>query len=228
MSSTDSIEKGVDPRVSQFSDSTPEEKRILRKVDWNVLPILTILYLVSFLDRSNIGNAKLDGLTQDLHISNDAYLWTLTIYFFGYVLFEVPSNIVIKRVKPRVWLPTLMIAWGTVSTLMGLVHNFQGLLATRFFLGLTEAGLFPGVVWYLSMWYPRNLQHYRVSLFFSAASLSGAFGGILAFAIGKMSGIGGKGGWSWIFIIEGISTVGNTDDRTHDDRHRHDCLFPDP
>lgn len=177
---------------------TSEEKRILRKIDLNILPILTLLYLLSFLDRSNIANAKLEGLTTDLHISNNAYLWTLTIYFFGYVLFEIPSNIVLKRFTPRIWLPTLMILWGIVGVSMGLVHDFGGLLVARFFLGVTEAGLFPGVVYYMSMWYARHEQHYRVSLFFSAASLSGAFGGVLAFAIGKMDGIGGKAGWSWV------------------------------
>lgn len=187
--------------IDSIFDSPQEERRLLRKVDWNILPIPTLLYLLSFLDRSNIGNAKLEGLTTDLHISNDAYLWTLTIYFFGYVLFEVPSNIVLKRFTPSIWLPTLMIAWGIVGVCMGLVHNFGGLLGTRFLLGLTEAGLFPGVVYYLSMWYARHEQHYRISLFFSAASLSGAFGGVLAFGISKMKGIGGKAGWSWVRLL---------------------------
>ncbi|EMD37227.1 hypothetical protein CERSUDRAFT_115117 [Gelatoporia subvermispora B] len=109
--------------------------------------------------------------------------------------------------SPRTWLPTLMILWGIVSTLMGLVHNYGGLLAIRFILGMTESGLFPGVVYYLSMWYKRKEQHFRISIFFSAASLAGAFGGILAFGIGKMDGVGGKAGWSWIFIIEGLLTI---------------------
>lgn len=197
-------------RADSYSSSVESisgNSALLWKIDRTILPILTLLYLISFLDRSNIGNARLENLTTDLHIGNNAYLWTLTIYFFGYVIFEVPSNIILKRFSPRIWLPTLMIIWGIVSIAMGLVHNFQGLLAARFFLGISEAGLFPGVVWYMSMWYPRSLQHYRISLFFSAASLSGAFGGILAFAIGKMKGVGGKAGWAWIFIIEGLFTV---------------------
>lgn len=195
---------------SQASWTAPDaaaERRLVRKIDRNVLPILGLLYLLSFLDRSNIGNAKLDGLTTDLHISNDNYLWTLTIYFFGYVLFEVPSNIVLKRVPPHIWLPTLMICWGVVGVTMGLVHDFAGLLITRFFLGVTEAGMFPGAVYLMSMWYTRPEQHYRISLFFSAAALSGAFGGVLAYGIGKMAGVGGKAGWSWIFIIESLLTI---------------------
>ncbi|KAH9832213.1 major facilitator superfamily domain-containing protein [Rhodofomes roseus] len=186
---------------------TTLERKLVRKLDARLLPILTILYLLSFLDRSNIGNAKLDGLTTDLKMTQADYLNALTLYFLGYVLFEIPSNIVLKRLTPRLWLPTLMVVWGIVSTLMGLVHNYAGLLAVRFFLGATEAGLFPGVVYYLSCWYKRKEQHFRISIFFSAASLAGAFGGALAYAIGKMDGIGHKSGWSWIFIIEGLLTI---------------------
>ncbi|KZT08305.1 MFS general substrate transporter [Laetiporus sulphureus 93-53] len=196
-SETVSIEESVAAR----------ERRLLRKLDLHLLPALTMLYLLSFLDRSNIGNAKLDGLVTDLKMTQADYLNALTLYFLGYVLFEIPSNIVLKRLTPRMWLPTLMVVWGIVSTLMGLVHNYGGLLAVRFFLGATEAGLFPGVVYYLSCWYKRKEQHFRISIFFSAASLAGAFGGVLAYAIGKMNGIGHKSGWSWIFIIEGLFTI---------------------
>ncbi|CAG8949015.1 hypothetical protein HYFRA_00002143 [Hymenoscyphus fraxineus] len=183
------------------------EKALLRKLDWKLLPGLTLLYLLSFLDRSNVGNARIDGLATDLHITGNQYLFTLTIYFIGYVLFEIPCNIVLKRTTPKIWLPTLMLAWGIVATLMGVSQNLAGFLAARFFLGVTESGLFPGVVFYLSMWYKRTETHYRVALFFSAASLAGAFGGILAYGIGFMRGTGGLGGWRWIFILEGLLTV---------------------
>lgn len=119
-------------------------------------------------------------MTEDLDISGNQYLNGLTLYFVGYVLFEIPCNIVLKRTTPRIWLPTLSLAWGIVATLLGVVQNYDGYLSSRFFLGVAESGLFPGVVFYLSMWYKRNEQHYRVALFFSAASLAGAFGGILA------------------------------------------------
>jgi MFS family permease len=94
-----------------------------------------------------------------------------------------------------------MLLWGIVATLMGVSQNFSGFLAARFFLGVTESGLFPGVVYYLSMWYKRTETHYRVALFFSAASLAGAFGGIFAYGIGFMSGVGHYHGWRWIFIL---------------------------
>jgi sugar phosphate permease len=119
----------------------------------------------------------------------------------GKVLFEIPCNIVLKRTTPKFWLPTLMLTWGTVSTLMGVSQSFAGFDVARFFLGVTESGLFPGVVFYLSMWYKRTESHYRVALFFSAASLAGAFGGILAYGIGFMKGVGGLNGWKWIFIL---------------------------
>ncbi|BFZ62120.1 hypothetical protein YB2330_003199 [Saitoella coloradoensis] len=195
------------PSITSVNSDPAIEKSLLRKLDLKILPIVTLLYLLSFLDRSNIGNAKLDGLTTDIGMSGDAYLWTLTLYFIGYVIFEVPSNIVLKKTSPRIWLPLIMFIWGIVSVLMGLVSSGAGLLAARFFLGVTEAGLFPGVVYYLSRWYQREERVYRVSLFFSAAATAGAFGGILAYGIGKMHGVGGKAGWSWIFIIEGLLTI---------------------
>ncbi|PON22105.1 hypothetical protein TGAM01_v208979 [Trichoderma gamsii] len=183
------------------------EQSLLRKLDARLLPGVGILYLLSFLDRSNVGNARIEGMVNDLHMTGNQYLTGLTVYFIGYVLFEVPCNIILKKTSPRLWLPTLTIAWGVVATLLGVVQNLSGFLVARFFLGVTESGLFPGVVFYLSMWYKRKERQYRISLFFSAASLAGAFGGILAFGIAKMKGIIWSNGWRWIFILEGIATV---------------------
>jgi sugar phosphate permease len=131
------------------------EKALLRKLDLHLVPGVAVLYLLSFLDRSNVANAKLDGLTADLGISDANYNNGLTIFFVGYILFEVVWNIILKRVGPRIWLPLITLAWGVVATLQGIVQNNQhvsgtaGFLAVRFFLGLTEGGLFPGVVFYL-------------------------------------------------------------------------------
>ena len=121
-------------------------------------------------------------LAQSLHDhwkqAGNQYLSTLTIYFVGYALFEIPCNIVLKLTTPRFWLPTLTLAWGIVCTLMGLTQSFSGFLVVRFFLAMTECGFFPGVVFYLSMWYKRNERLYRISFFFSAATLAGAFSGL--------------------------------------------------
>ncbi|GLA48277.1 hypothetical protein AnigIFM63604_003422 [Aspergillus niger] len=198
-------EKAASPTTCNVTNIN--EKALLRKLDYRLLPPLTILYLLSFLDRSNVGNARLEGMATEIHMSGDQYLTGLTLYFIGYVLFEVPCNIVLKKTTPRIWLPTLTLVWGVVATLLGVVQNYAGYLTSRTALGIAESGLFPGVVFYLSMWYKRNEQHYRVALFFSAASLAGAFGGILAWGIAHMKGVGGYSGWRWIFILEGLLTV---------------------
>lgn len=165
--------------------------------------MLALLYLLSFLDRGNIGNAKIEGLQEDLGLTNDQYNWCLTCFFFTYAAFEVPSNLILKRLRPSVWLPAIMVAWGVVMTLMGVVQNYAGLMSARIFLGVTEAGLFPGVAYYLTNWYKREEIQLRQAMFFSAASVAGAFSGLLAFGIGKMDGVGGYEGWRWIFILEG-------------------------
>ncbi|KAH7337182.1 major facilitator superfamily domain-containing protein [Rhizoctonia solani] len=175
----------------------------MRKVDWHLLPILTILYLLSFLDRANIGNAKLVGIG----VKGANYNTALALYFVGYVIWEVPANIVLKRFNPKVWLPTLTLVWGIVSVCQGFVKNEAGLFVVRFFLGTAEAGLFPGVIYVFSVYYRRRERHWRVAVFFGGAAVSGAFGGILAWAIGKMNGVGGRPGWAWIFILEGLLTI---------------------
>ncbi|SPQ22972.1 a6b7797f-7c22-47a5-81fe-af5e241fd7b4 [Thermothielavioides terrestris] len=176
-------------------------------MDMRLIPMLALLYLLSFLDRGNIGNAKIEGLQENLCLTDDQYNWCLTAFFFTHAAFEVPSNLMLKRVRPSVWLPAIMVAWGVVMTLMGIVRDFAGLLCTRIVLGVAEAGLFPGVAYYLTNWYRREEIQLRQAMFFSAASVAGAFSGLLAFAIGKMDGVGGLHGWQWIFILEGIATV---------------------
>jgi MFS family permease len=131
----------------------------------------------------------------------------LTLFFLGYILFEVPANITLKRTSPKFWLPTLTLIWGIVTTLQGVVQNLTGFYIVRFFLGVAEGGLFPGVIFYLGFFYLRDERQFRVSFFFSAASLAGAFGGVLAYGIAHMAGVAGLNGWRWIFIIEGIFTV---------------------
>ena len=184
-----------------------DSKKTLLKMDLRLIPMLSLLYLLSFLDRGNIGNAKIEGLVDDLGMTAPQFNWTLTVFFFTYCVFEVPSNLVLKKLRPSVWLPTIMVAWGTVMTLMGIVQDFKGLLLARLFLGVAEAGLYPGVAYYITLWYLRTEAQFRQAMFFSAASVAGAFSGLLAFAIAKMDGVGGYEGWRWIFILEGILTV---------------------
>ena len=177
------------------------------KLDLRLIPWLCLLYLISFLDRTNIGNARLDGLQQDLHITGGQYNAALSVFFVSYSLAEPVTNVLLKRLRPSIFIPLIMTVWGIVMVTMGLCHNFQGLMTSRFFLGLAEAGLFPGINYYLSCWYRRSEFGIRAAIFFSAAAVSGSFGGLLAAAIGQMKGVGGRSGWAWIFILEGLATV---------------------
>ncbi|KAJ4297385.1 hypothetical protein N0V88_004304 [Collariella sp. IMI 366227] len=183
------------------------ERKLVRRLDFMLLPWLCFLYLLAFLDRTNIGNAKIAGLAKDLDLSTPSYNATLTIFFVSYAVFEPLTNILLKRLRPSIFIPIIIILWGASMLGMGFVHNYEGLMAARWFLGLTEAGLFPGVNYYLSCWYRRSEFGLRAAIFFSAAALSGSFGGLLAAAIENMDGIAGIKGWAWIFILEGLLTV---------------------
>ncbi|KAF8199780.1 major facilitator superfamily domain-containing protein [Mycena galopus ATCC 62051] len=181
--------------------------KILRKLDIHLLPFVSLLYLLSFLDRANIGNAKIAGMATDAHLTGLRYNTIAAVFFIPYALAEVPSNIALKLVRPSRWIPSIMLAWGLIMTLMCLCNTYHELIIARIFLGLAEAGLFPGITFYLSLWYRRRDVASRVAIFFSAATVAGAFGGILAYAIEKMEGIGGLHGWQWIFCLEGLVTV---------------------
>ncbi|EMD39264.1 hypothetical protein CERSUDRAFT_82011 [Gelatoporia subvermispora B] len=204
-----SEEKPVQPELynPHMDVSGVDERKLIRKLDWYLVPWLSFLYLLAFLDRSSIGNAKLYNMEADLHIDDTQYNLALTIFFFSYAIFEVPSNVFLKRLRPSIWLSASMLLWGIMMTVQGLVHNYGGLLGMRWMLGMFEAGLFPGVNYYLSCWYKRSEFGLRAAIFFSAATVSGAFGGLLAAAISNMDGIAGKPAWAWIFIIEGLATV---------------------
>lgn len=143
-----------------------------------------------------------------LGMSASDYDWALSIFFFGYVLFEVPSNLLLARSKPSVFIPTLIVVWGSLCCLMAVVKNFAGLMALRFVLGSVEAGFAPGVLFLMSSWYTKAEQARRYAVYWSAAVASGAFGGLIAGAItGGLDGAGGIRGWQWLFIIEGLCTV---------------------
>ncbi|KAH9901492.1 major facilitator protein [Cubamyces lactineus] len=183
------------------------ERKLLRKIDLKVVPVISLLYLLAFLDRVNVSNAVLFNLKQDLHLTGDQFNMALVVFFIPYIAFEIPSNMLLKRFKPHIWLPSCMVVFGLITILQGFTQNFSGLIAARFFLGLAESGFFPGCCYMISMWYRREEAQKRFSLFYSSTTLAGAFGGLLASAIGKMDGIRGYHGWRWIFILEGILTA---------------------
>ena len=136
---------GVDRSPDEYLDdgfpADVDEKKLMRKVDFRLIPWLCVLYLLSFLDRSAIGNARLYGLEKDLKLTGDQYNIALMIFFFPYALFEVPSNVLLKRLRPSIWFPIITILVGICMMSQGLVHSYPGLLLARFFLGVTEAGM---------------------------------------------------------------------------------------
>ncbi|KAK7418582.1 hypothetical protein QQZ08_011166 [Neonectria magnoliae] len=201
---------GLDPQDADFYNNYPEEKRkkVFHKVDVRLVPALALLYLICHIDRANIGNAKIEGMVDDLGMTGVQYNTVLSIFFIPYVLLEVPSNILLKKFKrPSMYLGILTTCWGTIMTCTGLVQNFGGLMTTRVLLGIFEAGFFPGAIYLCSYWYmPKDLS-VRISYFYCASALSGAFSGLLAAGIAEMDGVGGLEGWRWIFILEGLATV---------------------
>uniref|UniRef100_A0A8H8CJW7 Major facilitator superfamily (MFS) profile domain-containing protein n=1 Tax=Psilocybe cubensis TaxID=181762 RepID=A0A8H8CJW7_PSICU len=184
-------------------------KKVLWKLDCHILPPLALLWLANFIDRSNVGNARIAGLEKDTHLKGNQFNTVLAVFYVSYLLVELPSNMLLKKMKPNRWIPLLVCLWGVITTLSALVKNFSGLVVIRLFLGSFEGGLLPGIILYLSTIYKRHELQLRYSIihFYPSSSLSGAFGGLLATAILKMDGVGGLAGWRWIFILEGLATV---------------------
>ncbi|KAF4965599.1 hypothetical protein FSARC_6621 [Fusarium sarcochroum] len=196
------------PRIAQddvYIDPAAE-KALLRKLDMWIVPPVMLLYLLSFLDRVNIGNARLYGMEADLGLVGDQYQLAVSVLFVTYILSELPSNLVIKRFTPSRWIAFLTVSWGIVATLTGIVQDFKGLIACRVILGALEGGLFPGLTVYLTMFYTKREYALRIGYLFVSAAIAGSLGGLLAYGIGHMDGVAGLRGWRWIIIIEGIPT----------------------
>jgi len=208
---TDNFQKDEKFNVNNHDDAFVEnkkfEKKLLRKIDFRIMPILNILYLVSFLDRVNIGNAKLAHIEEDLGLIGTQFNWCLSIFFIGYILFEIPSNFVLVKTNPSIWIPLIMISWGIVMTSMAFVKNFAGLMSARFFLGVCESGLFPGAIYFITTWYKRSETNFRIALFAVGTSFAGSFSGLLAYGIVRLDGRGNLKGWQWLFLIEGLLTI---------------------
>ena len=183
------------------------EESTYRKVMWRLLPFLLLCYVVAYLDRVNVGFAKLQMLT-DLNFSETIYGLGAGIFFIGYFIFEVPSNVILHRVGARVWIARIMITWGILSALMMFVTTPTMFYVARFFLGAAEAGFFPGIILYLTYWFPAERRGRVTATFMTAVALSGVIGGPLSGYIMKnMTGMNGWAGWQWMFLLEGIPSV---------------------
>ncbi|WP_411901467.1 MFS transporter [Methylorubrum thiocyanatum] len=182
------------------------ERVTMRKVAWRLVPFICLLYFIAFIDRVNIGFAALT-MNKDLGFSSAVFGFGAGIFFFGYFLFEVPSNIILDKVGARLWIARVMITWGIISGAFAFVKGEYSFYTLRFLLGAAEAGFFPGIILYLSYWFPTRYRAGVVSLFMAAAPISVVLGSPLSSALLAMDGIWGLHGWQWMFIIEAIPAV---------------------
>ncbi|KAI0417806.1 nicotinamide mononucleotide permease [Xylaria grammica] len=184
-------------------------KRATLKMDCVIMPVLVVMFILNFLDRQNLASAKLAGIEEDLGISDVQYQTCVSILFVGYILLQVPSNLILGKIKwPGVYICCGMAVWGAISALMSTVHNFGGLLAARIFLGVVEAIFFPGALYFLSLFYNRKQYALRAAILYSGSQLGNAFGTLFAIGVLRLDGQHGLAGWRWLFLIEGVLTTG--------------------
>ena len=180
------------------------ERRVVRKMDLRIVPLVTALYVLAFLDRSNIGNARIAGMTKDLDLVGNDYQWLLTIFYITYIIFEF-QVLMWKIVQPHRWLAFTVLSWGILATAQAGTHSWSGMMACRFFLGISEAGFGPGIPFLLSFFYLRHEVGVRIAVFLSAAPLATTFSGALAYGI--TSGHSHLAKWRLLFLIEGLPTI---------------------
>jgi ACS family tartrate transporter-like MFS transporter len=182
------------------------QRQTLERVTRRLIPFLFVLYIVAYLDRINVGFAALQ-MQADLGFSDAVYGFGAGIFFLGYFVFEVPSNLILERVGPRFWISRIMITWGLVSSAMMFVRDAPTFYALRFLLGVAEAGFFPGVILYLTHWFPAAQRARAVAQFMTATALAGVIGGPVSGALLQLDGLAGLRGWQWLFLVEGLPAV---------------------
>ncbi len=183
------------------------EEAAYRKVSLRIMPILMLCYVIAYLDRVNVGFAKLQMLS-DLKFSEAVYGLGAGMFFIGYFFFEVPSNLIMQKVGAKIWIARIMITWGIISAFFAFVTTEFWFYALRFLLGAAEAGFYPGIILYLTFWYPSYRRARKVALFMTAIPVSGIFGGPLSgWIMENFSGVHGWNGWQWMFLIEAVPAV---------------------
>ncbi|KAL0940241.1 uncharacterized protein CTRU02_203004 [Colletotrichum truncatum] len=204
--------EGLDTIASNLGHSgpgrkaSPEEIKLVKRLDWIILPVLWIMYWFNYLDRNAITVARLDGMEEELNMTSTEYQTCVSILFVGYILGQIPSNMLITRIRPSWFMAGAMALWAVVSTLTAIAKDFKGLLLTRFFLGITEAPFYPGALYMLAMFYTRQEIATRISILFTANICGTAFAGLIAIGVFEMDQVAGLSGWRWLFIIQGIIT----------------------
>lgn len=180
---------------------------VYRKVSWRLIPLLFLCYIVAYLDRVNVGFAKLQ-MQDALQFSEAVYGLGAGIFFIGYFLFEVPSNVILHKVGARRWIARIMVTWGLLSAATMFVNSAMSFYVIRFFLGAAEAGFFPGIILYLTYWYPAARRGKATSLFLSAIPFAGILGGPFSgWILQSMAGVNGWQGWQWLFLLQGLPTI---------------------
>ena len=182
------------------------EERAIRKITWRLIPFLMLLYFVAFLDRINVGFAALT-MNRDVGLTAQMFGLGSGIFFVGYFLFEVPSTVILHRVGARFWIGRVMITWGLVSVAMAFTRGPISFYVLRFLLGLAEAGFFPGIILYLSYWFPSNHRSAVTAMFMAAAPAAGFIGSPISGALMQLDGLMGLRGWQWLFLLEGIPAL---------------------
>ncbi|MDR5762261.1 MFS transporter [Caballeronia sp. LZ035] len=186
-----------------MDDSARAEGAVTSRVMRRLLPFLLLMYVLAFLDRANIGFAQ-KALQQDTGLSNAAFAFGAGVFFIGYAIFEVPSNLLLHRVGAKLWMCRIMVTWGLVSASMAFVHNATSFYTLRFLLGVAEAGFFPGIVYYLTRWFPQSARARALGVFYFGAPLAFIFGAPLSGLLLDLHGAAGLNGWQWLFLVEGL------------------------
>lgn len=181
-------------------------RALYAKISWRLIPYMFLLYIVAYLDRVNVGFAAMD-MQRDLEFSNTVYGAGAGIFFLGYALCDLPSSLILRRVGARIWIARIMISWGLVSACMVWVGSPRSFYLARFLLGVAEAGFVPGMLLYLTFWFPSHERARAVAKFMTATSLAGVVGAPLSSALLKLNGVSGLSGWQWLFLFEGVLTV---------------------
>src|ERR1700744_4862264 len=186
--------------------SSDVETSTIRAISWRLIPFLVLAYFFSYLDRVNLGFAALT-MNAELKFSPTIFAWGAGIFFIGYFIFEVPSNLALEKFGASRWIARIMVTWGIISALMSLVSGEWSFYILRFLLGVAEAGFFPGIILYLTYWYPAEYRARFIAAFAIAVPVSTVIGAPISGLLLGLDGVWGLKGWQWLFIIEGIPSV---------------------
>src|SRR6202140_3609550 len=195
-----------EPTMSTLSTDQTLETATMRRVSWRLMPFLLLAYLICYIDRVNVGFAALQ-MNKAVGIDPKTYGLGAGIFFIGYFILEVPRNLALQRFGARTWIARIMISWGVVSAAFALIGGPTSFLVLRFLLGAAEAGFFPGVILYITYWYPAHYRAIIVGIFMVAIPVAGLIGSPISGAVLYLDGWLGLGGWQWIFIIEAVPAV---------------------